>query len=185
MLNTACKRQNTDAQLRITFDFDAVLACGILAHGLLRLRCNGCMEEKLVASSCKRCGICPSCDTRRMHEATADLVDNVFHWAPERQWVLSFPIPLRSLVAVHPERLAPVLQIIHRAIATFLSQQTGIKRDQASAGAVTLIQRFGSAANLNIHLLAPRCRCRRTRSGWGAPDRYRRRWCCGEQTSGA
>ena len=32
-----------------------------------------------------------------------------------RQWVLSFPIPLRSLFAVHPELLAPALQIIHRA----------------------------------------------------------------------
>ena len=35
-------------------EFDAFLACGILAHGFLRLRCDGCMEEKLVAFSCKR-----------------------------------------------------------------------------------------------------------------------------------
>jgi hypothetical protein len=73
---------------------------------------------------------------------------------PVRQWVLSFPIPLRSLFAVHPELLAPILQIIHRAIATFLIDQIGIQRDQATTGAVTLIQRFGSAANLNIHLHA-------------------------------
>ena len=46
------------------------------------------------------------------------------------------------------------MQIIHRAIATFLFTQTGQKRDQAATGAVTLIQRFGSAANLNIHLHA-------------------------------
>ena len=39
-------------------------------------------------------------------------------------------------------------------IATFLFKQTGQKRDQAATGAVTLIQRFGSAANLNIHLHA-------------------------------
>jgi len=54
-----------------------------------------------------------------------------------------------------PSRLAlPVLQIIHRAIATFLFKQTGQTRDQAATGAVTLIQRFGSAANLNIPLHA-------------------------------
>ena len=47
-----------------------------------------------------------------------------------------------------------MLQIIHRAIATFLFKQTGQTRDQATTGAVTLIQRFGSAANLNIHLHA-------------------------------
>ena len=89
-----------------------------------------------------------------MNEAAAHLVDHVIPTVPVRQWVLSFPIPLRSLFAVHPECLAPVLQIIHRAIATFLFKQTGQKRDQAATGAVTLIQRFGSAANLNIHLHA-------------------------------
>ncbi len=41
----------------------------------------------------------------------------------------------------------PILQIIHRAIATFLIDQTGIKRDQAATDAVTLIQRFGSATS--------------------------------------
>jgi hypothetical protein len=37
-------------------------------------------------------------------------------------------------------------------IATFLIKQSGLKRTEAQTGAVTLIQRFGSAANLNIHL---------------------------------
>jgi len=44
------------------------------------------------------------------------------------------------------------LQRIHRVIATFLIKQSGLPRSQAHSGAVTLIQRFGSAANLNIHL---------------------------------
>ena len=48
--------------------------------------------------------------------------------------------------------LSPVLQITHRAISTFLIKQAGLKRVQAATGVVTLIQRFGSAANLNIHL---------------------------------
>jgi hypothetical protein len=30
-------------------EFDAFLACGILAHGFLRLRCSECGHEKLVA----------------------------------------------------------------------------------------------------------------------------------------
>ncbi len=37
-------------------------------------------------------------------------------------------------------------------IATHLIAQAGIERSNAATGAVTLIQRFGSAANLNIHL---------------------------------
>ena len=85
-------------------------------------------------------------------ETAAWLVDCVIPKVPVRQWVLSFPIPLRSLFAVHPELLTPVLQIIHRVIATHLIKQAGVKRSAAATGAVTLIQRFGSAANLNIHL---------------------------------
>jgi hypothetical protein len=75
-----------------------------------------------------------------------------FSRVPVRQWVLSFPIPLRILFAAHPELLAPVLRIIHRVIAGYLLKQAGLKRTTADTGAVTLVQRFGSAANLNIHL---------------------------------
>ena len=42
--------------------------------------------------------------------------------------------------------------MIHRIIASFLVKQAALKRTAANTGAVTLIQRFGSAANLNIHL---------------------------------
>jgi len=133
-------------------EFEAFLECGILAHGFLRLRCADCAHEKLVAFSCKRRGFCPSCGTRRMAETAAYLVDRVIPRVLVRQWVLSFPIPLRSLLAVHPELLAPVLRIIQRVIATHLIKQAGIQRRVAATGAITLIQRFGSAANLNIHL---------------------------------
>ena len=87
-----------------------------------------------------------------MAESAAHLVDQVIPRVPVRQWVLSFPIPLRILFAAHPELLTPVLQIIHRVIARFLLKQACVKRTAADTGAVTLIQRFGSTANLNIHL---------------------------------
>jgi len=133
-------------------EFEAYLQCGILAHGFLRVRCAECAHEKLVAFSCKRRGLCPSCGARRMAETAAYLVDRVIPRVPVRQWVLSFPIPLRILLAAHPELLTPVLGIVHRVISGFLLSQTGLKRTAADAGAVTLIQRFGSAANLNVHL---------------------------------
>jgi hypothetical protein len=133
-------------------EFDAFLACGVLAHGFLRLRCADCAHEKLVAFSCKRRGFCPGCGARRMAETAARLVDHVIPRVPVRQWVLAFPIPLRLLFAAHPHLLSSVLQIVHRVLSTFLIQQTGLQRTEAKTGAVTLIQRFGSAANLNIHL---------------------------------
>jgi Transposase zinc-binding domain/Putative transposase len=116
------------------------------------LRCAECAHEKLVAFPCKRRGFCPSCGARRMAETAAHLVDRVIPPVPVRQWVLSFPIPLRILFAAQPQLLAPLLQVIHRVIASFLIKQAGLKRRDANTGAVTLIQRFGSAANLNIHL---------------------------------
>jgi Transposase zinc-binding domain/Putative transposase len=133
-------------------EFDAFLKCGILAHGFLRLRCSECAHEQLVAFSCKRRGFCPSCGARRMAETAAHLVDHVIPPVPVRQWVLSLPIPLRLLFAAQPQLLAPLLQVIHRVIAGFLVKRAGFKLSRADTGAVTLIQRFGSAANLNIHL---------------------------------
>ena len=80
------------------------------------------------------------------------MVDHLIARVPVRQWVLSFPIAQRILFAAHPERLSPVLHIIRRVIARFLIKQEGLKHGESDTGAVTLIQRFGSAANLNIHL---------------------------------
>jgi hypothetical protein len=80
-------------------EFDAFLGCGILAHGLLRLRCGDRGHDQLVAFSCRRRGFCPSCGARRMAQTAAHLVDHVIPHVPVRQWVLSLPIPLRLLLA--------------------------------------------------------------------------------------
>jgi len=74
-----------------------------------------------------------------MAETAAYLVDQVIPHVPERQWLLSFPISLRSIFAVYPELLAPVLAIIHRVIDTFLIMQAGVPRKEAATGAITLI----------------------------------------------
>jgi len=75
-------------------EFEAYLKCGMLEHGFLRAKCDGCRHEHLVAFSCKRRGFC-----------------------------------------------------------TFLVRRAGFTvASGARTGAVTLIQRFGSALNLNIHL---------------------------------
>jgi len=132
-------------------EFDDFLKCGILEHGFLRVRCQDCHDERLVAFSCKRRGFCPSCGARRMVESAALLVDEVLPRLPMRQWVLSFPFQLRFLFASRPEIMSRVLGLVYRAIETHLIQQAGCTRATAKTGAVTLIQRFGGALNLNIH----------------------------------
>ena len=83
-------------------EFDEFLRCGRLEHGFLRVVCDDCKHEKLVAFSCKRRGFCPSYGSRRMVESAALLVDYVLRGYLIRQWVLSLPIPLRLLLARYP-----------------------------------------------------------------------------------
>jgi hypothetical protein len=45
----------------------------------------------------------------------------------------------------------PGAGIVYRCIATHLVKTAGFSRKTAQTGAVTLIQRFGSALNLNVH----------------------------------
>ena len=69
-------------------EFEEYLKCGRLEHGFLRVQCESCHKEQLVAFSCKRRGFCPSCGASRMVESAAMLVDSVLPHQPIRQWVL-------------------------------------------------------------------------------------------------
>lgn len=134
-------------------EFEAFLRCGILAHGFLRLKCDECNAERLVAFSCKKRGFCSSCGAKRMSECAAHLVDHVFPKVGVRQWVLSFPMPIRFILARHSKHQTKCLTIVHRAITAFIRQKAKQKgfRSKLHPGAVTLIQRFGGSLNLNLH----------------------------------
>src|SRR5690606_21399731 len=85
--------------------------------------CEHCQAERMVAFSCKKRGFCPSCGARGMAESARHLVEEVFGARPVRQWVLSFPYPLRFLFASKPEAIGPVLGIVQRVIAGWLADQ--------------------------------------------------------------
>ena len=85
-----------------------------------------------------------------MSETAAHLVDHVIPQVPVRQWVLSLPIPLRLLLAAQPELMTPVLQVVQRVLSRHLLEQASLKAGEGDCGSVTLIQRFGSAANLKM-----------------------------------
>ena len=57
--------------------FREFLTCGVAAHGFVRLHCFACGHDRVLPFSCKRRGICSSCDGRRMAETAANLVDGV------------------------------------------------------------------------------------------------------------
>jgi hypothetical protein len=131
----------------------AYLACGILAFGFLRVHCDACGHDRLVAFSCKGRGFCPSCGGRRMADTAAHLVDRVFPEVPVRQWVLTVPFVLRYRMAYDAGLTSAVLRELGRAVFACLRRRARrhgpVPRPQA--GAVTFLQRFGDALNLNVH----------------------------------
>ena len=79
-----------------------------------------------------------------MVDTAAHLVDHVLPAIPIRQWVLSFPWPLRMLYSANPSALTRTLQIVLRTIETHMIRKAGLTRAQgARSGAITFIQRFG------------------------------------------
>src|SRR5262244_2899907 len=134
--------------------FYAYLQCGILAHGFLRLGCDTCPKELLRPFSCKRRGFCPSCAARRMAQTAAHLVVHVLPGVPTRPWVVSVPVPLRYWMAASQDLAAKVHTVIRTTIGQYYVNQAvtrGFERANLQPGAVTFIQRFGSALNLNLH----------------------------------
>jgi len=130
----------------------AYLRCGLLEHGFVRVHCDDCGGDALVAFSCKGRGFCPSCGGRRMASTAAHLVDRVLPRVPFRQWVLSVPIPLRYRIAFERALCRRVRNVFVRAVLGFLRRRglaVGIRFSEV--GAVTAVQRFGSALNLNVH----------------------------------
>jgi hypothetical protein len=114
-----------------------------------------CGADRLVPVSCKGRAVCPSCGGRRMAERAAHLVDDVLPAVPVRQWVVSLPHRLRYLLAWDHALCRAVTGVFVRAVLGFLrrrARQAGAHGGRS--GAVAIIQRFGAALNLNVHVHA-------------------------------
>ena len=82
-----------------------------------------------------------------MVESAAHLVHHVLPEQPIRQWVLTFPYPLRFLFAARPQVLSQVLGVVYRAISTCLIKKDGVHRHlrrQDRCGHPDPAVRFGS-----------------------------------------
>lgn len=87
-----------------------------------------------------------------MNSEAAHLIDTVLPEIPYRQWVLSLPYKLRFRMACKQKLTNAALKIFIQTIRSFQkkkAKKNGLGKVQT--GAVTFVQRFGSALNLNIH----------------------------------
>jgi hypothetical protein len=88
-----------------------------------------------------------------MAETAIHLDENLMPHVPVRQFVLTFPVPVRLWSARNGELLAKLCSVPCEMIEEFLKTKAGFdKDDSVQGGMVTFVQRFGSACNLNIHL---------------------------------
>ena len=133
-------------------EFKKYLICGIPSYGMARLQCPCCLKDKFVAFSCKGRTICPSCTGRRTADTAKHLLEEVIPAVAVRQWVLSMPYSFRFLLSTKPEFLRKALSIYHRTINRHYQQKAKkLNLINPKVGAITVIQRFGQALNLNAH----------------------------------
>jgi hypothetical protein len=124
--------------------FRAFLLCGLTQAGFARVRCESCGEDILVGLSCKFRGVCLSCESRRMSDTAAHLVDRVLPKVNYRQWVLSLPFKVRLLVGRDPNLLTDVLQIFIQCVFAWYRKKAKKKGIlDGKPGAITFVQRFG------------------------------------------
>lgn len=88
-----------------------------------------------------------------MADAAAHLVDRGLPEVPVRQWVRSLSFGLRYRLAYDAPLTSAVLGVFVRTVFASLRRRArrhwGVARGQC--GAVTFVQRFGDALNLNVH----------------------------------
>jgi hypothetical protein len=84
-----------------------------------------------------------------MAEAAIHLTGELLPLVPVRQFVVTFPVQLRLWMARSKSLCAKVCEKVCAELTAHLQHAAGIEK--GLSGLVVFIQRFGSAANLNIH----------------------------------
>jgi hypothetical protein len=93
-----------------------------------------------------------------MAETRAHLLENILPLVPYRQFVLSFPVPMRYWLHTNKKFFARVHRLVINAVHGHYTQQAakiGIK--DPAPGSISFTQRWGSALNLtpHFHILCP------------------------------
>jgi hypothetical protein len=128
------------------------LDCGRFEGGFARLRCDACGTERLLAFSCRRRGLCPSCAARTAALTAVRLVEHVLLPGPHRQLVLTIPKRLRIYFRVDRRLLAELARAAARAIGDVVRVVTGEPR--GAPGIILALQTFGQDVTFHPHIHA-------------------------------
>ena len=101
--------------------FDAYLNCGILRHGCALACCESCSQYELIAFSCKKRVICPSCDAKRAHVFAQGLQDKTLLPFIHKHVVFTIPKRLRRYFLFDRELISELYQASWHAYNDFLT----------------------------------------------------------------
>ncbi|NMC64192.1 MAG: transposase [SAR324 cluster bacterium] len=129
---------------------DKYLNCGILAHGVARAVCPKCNNSILVAFSCKRRCLCPSCDAKRSLVFTENLVSNILLPYPQRHLVFSIPKRLRCYFRFNRKLMSHLYAAAWNAWDDYVQEETSAS-DDAHTGMVSALHTAGDLLAWHPH----------------------------------
>ena len=133
------------------------LRCGDLRHGFARVRCGTCRHEFLVAFSCRRRCLCPSCHQKRGLVMAAHIAEDVCAAVPHRQFVFTIPKRFRLFFRFDRKLLGDLARLgwqtileVYRAVLDRGDAGPG----SIVPGAAAAIQTFGQLIHWHPHVHA-------------------------------
>lgn len=131
---------------------DEFLKCGDLHHGFARVRCEKCGHDFLVAFSCKKRCVCPSCHQKRVLVFAERLAAEICSPVPHRQFVFTIPKRFRLYFRYDRSLLGKLclaawctVREVYRAV---------LDDEDALPGMVGSIQTFGELIHWHPHIHA-------------------------------
>jgi hypothetical protein len=152
-----CARLDAEARTLPQFvhrEMEQYLACGDLGAGFAWLECPHGHHHRLVPTTCKGRGFCPTCGGRRMAERAGRWTEELLPRVAVRQVVFTVPWPRRWLLARDADLLREVVETMRSEVTRWLRRHgvRGLDGREGEPGSVSVIQRFGSTLTLNVHV---------------------------------
>ena len=126
--------------------FDEYMNCGILAHSAARVYCDTCKHSMLLAFSCKRRGVCPSCGAKRAIKFAEHIYAAVLEDVPHRHIVFTVPKRIRRFFKYDRRLLSILFSAAREALKEVFTEGGGI------IGAILTAQTAGESLNFHPHL---------------------------------
>ena len=128
------------------------LRCGDLRHGFARVRCGTCRHEFLVAFSCRRRCLCPSCHQKRALVMAMHVAEDVCAPVPHRQLVFTIPKRFRLFFRFDRKLLGDLARLAWQTVIEVY--RVALARDDVVPGAAAAIQTFGQLVHWHPHVHA-------------------------------